>query len=90
MATVFVRHRVNDYAAWRKVYDDFAGFQDAGGVIERAVYRSNADENDLLVMHRFASSDQAQTFLASTELKNAMANAGVQGAPQIDVFDEMH
>jgi hypothetical protein len=90
MTTVFVRHRVNDYAAWRKVYDDFAGFQDAGGVLEKAVYRSQADENDLLVMHRFASSAEAQTFLASAELKDAMVNAGVQGAPQIDVFDEMN
>ena len=51
---------------------------------EKAVYRSQADENDLLVMHRFASSDDARTFLSSHELKEAMANAGVQGTPQID------
>ena len=73
-----------------EVYDDFAGFQEAGGVTEKAVYRSQADENDLLVMHRFASSDDARTFLSSHELKEAMANAGVQGTPQIDVFDEMN
>ena len=31
MTTVFVRHHVNDYAARRRVYDDFADFQKAGG-----------------------------------------------------------
>ena len=59
-------------------------------MIEKAVYRSQADENDLLVMHRFAGGDEAQAFLVRAELTDAMADAGVQGAPQIDVFDETH
>ena len=50
-------------------------------MIEKVVYRSQAHENDLLDMHWFASGDQAQRFLASAELKAAMATAGVQGAP---------
>jgi quinol monooxygenase YgiN len=88
MATALIRHRVRDYDAWRKVYDSFAEFQAAGGVIEKAVYRTPADPNDVLVLHRFPTQRQAEDFVASTELRNAMQEAGVEGPPQIDIYDE--
>jgi hypothetical protein len=88
MTTAFIRHHVRDYDAWRKVYDDFASVQDAGGVKERAVYRSVADGNDLLVTHLFDNADQANTFLAGAELRQAMGDAGVDGGPTIDLFEE--
>lgn len=88
MTTTFIRHRVKDYDAWRRVYDDFAGVQAKAGVTAKAVYRSAADPNDVLVMHRFGNIDQAQDFMALAELKEAMMNAGVEGAPQIDIFDD--
>ena len=49
MATIFVRHTVSNYAAWRKVYDDFAPVQKAKGVTAQAVYRSRrfTDEANL-------------------------------------------
>ena len=33
MATMFVRHTISDYKAWRKAYDDFAPVQKAKGVM---------------------------------------------------------
>jgi hypothetical protein len=39
MTTMFVRHTVANYKAWRKVYDDFAPVQKAKGVTAQAVYR---------------------------------------------------
>jgi hypothetical protein len=30
MATMFIRHTVSDYKAWRKVYDDVSHVQKAG------------------------------------------------------------
>ncbi len=88
MTTTFIRHHVKDYDAWRKAYDDFADVQAKAGVTAKAVYRSASDPNDVLVMHRFDSVDRAQDFMALTELKEAMMNAGVEGAPQMDIYDE--
>jgi hypothetical protein len=45
MATMFVRHTVSDYKAWRKVYDDFAPTQKAMGVTAEAVYQSAYNPN---------------------------------------------
>ena len=39
MVTMFVRHTVSDYKAWRKIYDDFAPIQKAKGVEAQAVYQ---------------------------------------------------
>ena len=80
---MFVRHEVTDYAAWRKVYNDFDATRRKLGVIAQAVYRSVDNPNDVTVTHDFKSADKAKTFAASSELKSAMEKAGVKGAPQI-------
>jgi len=83
MATMFVRHTVSDYTTWRKAYDEFAPVQKAKGVLAQAVYRAADNPNDITVTHEFASVEAAQTFANSAELKSAMQNAGVAGAPTI-------
>ena len=40
MTTMFIRHTVADYKAWRKAYDDFAPVQKAKGVTAQAVYQA--------------------------------------------------
>ena len=83
MATMFVRHTVSNYQTWRKVYDDLASVQKAKGVTAQAVYQAADNPNDITVTHEFATVEAAQTFAKSDELKEAMQNAGVVGAPTI-------
>ena len=83
MATMFVRHTVSDYKAWRKLYDDFAPTQKAKGVTAKAVYQAADDPNDITVTHDFATVAEAQAFAMSPELKKAMQGAGVVGAPTV-------
>jgi hypothetical protein len=83
MATMFVRHSVSDYKTWRKAYDEFASVQKAKGVTAQAVYQAADNPNDITVTHEFATVEAAQAFARSAELKNAMQNAGVTGAPTI-------
>ena len=83
MTTVFVRHTVSDYAAWRRVYDGFAPVQKAKGVTAQAIYQAADNPNDVTITHEFASLDAAKAFLGAPELKDAMQKAGVVGAPTI-------
>ena len=80
---IFVRHEVTDYAAWRKVYDAFNATRLKLGVIGQAVYTSIDSPNDVTVTHDFSSADKARAFASSPDLKAAMGQAGVKGAPQI-------
>ena len=80
---MFVRHEVTDYATWRKTYDDFDAARRKMGVTAQAIYQSTDDPNDVTAYHDFKTAKQAKAFAASAELKAAMQNAGVKGAPQI-------
>ncbi|WP_457583715.1 cyclase [Ensifer canadensis] len=83
MTTLFVRHEVSDYAAWRSVYDAFSPVQKANGVLAEAVYQATDNPNDVTVTHEFATVEAAQAFGKLEELKVAMRNGGVQGTPTV-------
>jgi hypothetical protein len=83
MATLFVRHKVTDFAKWKKVYDDLGPTQKRMGVTAEAIYRAADNPDDVTVTHDFASIEAAQAFAASNELRTAMQSAGIAGAPTI-------
>jgi quinol monooxygenase YgiN len=83
MTTLFVRHKTADYAAWRDVFDAFAPTAATLGVQTAAVYQSSDDANEITVTHGFTSPEAAQAFAGSPELRAAMHDAGVVGAPTI-------
>jgi len=84
-----VRHRVADYQTWRKFYDGFADVQKAGGVTHQSVYRANDDPGEVLVVHGFAAAADAEKFLASAGLRDGMQQAGVQGQPRIEIYQDV-
>jgi hypothetical protein len=88
-ATMTVRHPVQDYAAWRAVYDgaEVAALHSKHGVTNAPVGRNPEDGNDIQVTHDFDSVDAAQNFAGDPDLAAAMEKAGVAGAPEIAVFE---
>lgn len=86
-ATLVVRHKVADYTAWRQVYDELEPLRVQHGCTAKRVLRLPANGNDLLVTHDFPSVQQAGEFAGSAELKAGIQRAGVDGPPQIEIFD---
>jgi len=80
---MFVRHDVNDYAIWKKGYDDYSGYQKSHGVFFQSVWQSTDNPNDVTVIHDFHSMEKAKFFANSQELKDSMKKLGVKGTPQI-------
>ncbi len=80
---MFVRHNVTDFVKWKQAYDAFRPTQQQLGVTSEAVYRAADNPNDVTVTHDFASMEAAQAFAGSAELRAAMEDAGVAGAPTI-------
>ena len=83
MVRLFVRHNVADYAAWRKVYDEFDQERGPMGVKDDAVFQSVENPNDVTVWHEFDTAEAAHAFASSDALRDAMVRARVQGEPQI-------
>jgi hypothetical protein len=88
MVRLFVRHAVENYATWRAGYDSTPALRAQYGVTGDAVYQSVDDPNDVTVWHDFETVEAAQAFLGATELKQAMADFGVTGTPQIWIANE--
>jgi quinol monooxygenase YgiN len=87
-ATLFVRHNVNDYGAWRAVYDSVEPLRQEYGCTDAEVMVESNDKNDIFVIHRFPTVEQAQGFAGSAELKDAMGRAGVAGPTRIEIATE--
>jgi quinol monooxygenase YgiN len=89
MTTMIARHTVSDYGKWKSVYDDLAPVRKESGVIGASVGRDPDDGNTIIVVHRFNDLDAARAFAQSKDLKEAMAEAGVVGAPEFWFAEEV-
>ncbi|HXG35602.1 MAG TPA: cyclase [Dehalococcoidia bacterium] len=81
-STIFVRHRVADYEAWKKGYDAAEPLRKQYGVTRKTVHRDPDDPNLIIVSHRFPDIAQARAFSGAAELREVMQQAGVQGQPE--------
>ena len=88
MATTIVRHKVNDYAVWRKAFDEFDANRKAGGEQSFSVLQVDGDPNDVIVINTWESMDAAKAFFGQEELKEAMQKAGVAGPPEFVYANE--
>ena len=88
MIRMFVRHDVDDYGKWRQGYDDFDQKRTQMGVRAHGVYRAADNGNDITAYHDFDSIEAARSFADSSELKDAMKDAGVTSSPQIWFTEE--
>src|SRR4029077_17853655 len=88
-ATLVVRHNVQDYAAWRKVYDELEPLRAQHGCTAQRVMRLPDDGNDLFITHEFPTAEQAGSFAHDPALRAGMEAAGVEGAPRIEIFTDV-
>jgi hypothetical protein len=80
---MFVRHKVNDYAAWRKAYDNFEATRSGMGASGHEIFQTADNPNEITAWHDFDSLEKAQAFAGSSELRETMGSAGVVGQPDI-------
>ena len=89
MAHLFIKHKVADYAAWKKIFDEFVETRRAGGEKSYQILHPENEPNNLYLMFEWDNIANAQNFMQSPELKNAMLNAGVTEEPQISFLNEL-
>jgi hypothetical protein len=79
---VLVKHKVKDFDAWLKVYDD-EGMEKRKtfGIVDRAIARGMDDPNMVYIVFAITDWDKANARMASEELKKLMTDAGVEGEP---------
>lgn len=88
MATLFVHHKVQDYGAWRKVFDDLTAVRTGYGCSGHKVFQSPSDPKEVTILTEWKNIDQAKTYATSNELKEGMKNAGVISQPDVMFLTE--
>lgn len=86
MALLSVQHTVRDYAAWRAIHDALAEVESEWGVTTASVHRLANAPNTVLVLRQFATVAQAQGFLTCRQIRAAMADAGIESNPRIEIY----
>ena len=91
MTTVsLVHHRVQDFDAWKQVYDSVSDLQREGGVLYQRVMRGADDPDMVVVVHEFDSRQDAESFFERSELRDAMQRAGVDvSSLQLELLDDV-
>ena len=82
MPTIFVRHRLTDYEAWRPIYDDDVERRNAAGLREVGVYTDPNDPNMVVAIFDADNTDGFFEMMGSEDLRAKMEEAGVVGEPE--------
>jgi hypothetical protein len=87
MALVIVRHRVKDFAIWKKAFDGHASARGAADLSNTRLYRSVDDPSEVVILFDTDDIAKAQQFIGSPELKSAMTAAGVVDNPDVFILN---
>lgn len=82
-AWLVITHKVENFDKWKAVFDSAASTKRTYGWKQSNVLAVDGDKNNVMVMEEYGSIEKAKAFAGSSELKAAMAKAGVASAPEV-------
>ena len=85
-ATLIVRHKVNDYMAWRSVFDELEPLRAQHGCTNKRVLRLPEDGNDVLITHDFHRWSRRAASLTPPSCKLGWPGLVSAGPPQVEIF----
>ena len=87
---VLVKEKVKDWTAWRAAFDGGQAMRDSAGLTTRLIGHTVGDDHSVGLVFAIADVAKAKAFFDSKRLKDAMAKAGVQGAPTRFYYKIVH
>lgn len=83
MPYMIVRHKVEDYARWKALYDEHEAAREAAGCKGTIVFRTADDPNNVVTLFEWDDLANARQFSQSDDLREKMQEAGVMDMPDI-------
>ncbi len=81
MQHVLIIHEVEDYEAWKKIFDAAAPIRKAAGELSYQVLKLDNNANKIVHFSKWTSIANAKTFFESAQLVDIRKQAGVK-APE--------
>src|SRR5918995_5982460 len=79
MPYLLERHKVQDYARWRAVFDADAAGREAAGCRGARIFRNAEDPEEVVVLFEWDSLERARRRIESAGLHEKFEEAGVSG-----------
>jgi heme-degrading monooxygenase HmoA len=89
MPYLLVRHKVQDYAKWKPVFDEHSATRKVSGSQGGRLFRNAHDPNETVVLFEWDDLEKARQFAQSQDLQQAMQRAGVADQPDIYFLEEV-
>ncbi|MBL0055337.1 MAG: hypothetical protein IPP31_03925 [Chitinophagaceae bacterium] len=84
---VMIRHKVKDWATWKKEFDSHKQTRLDAGIVDRAVGFEVGNNKLVNIVAVVNDLKKAKAFFASKDLKDKMQAAGVESEPTIDYYN---
>jgi heme-degrading monooxygenase HmoA len=88
MVYLLLRHNVEDYDKWRTVYDQHGSMRKKHGGSQGRVFRNQNNPQEVVLLMKWDTVQNATKFAESDDLKKTMEHAGVMGKPDVLFLDE--
>lgn len=85
---MLIRHKVNDFTAWKRIYDAHLPKRIEATLREKYLFRGVSDPNEVIILFEATNLDRAKKFTESTDLRETMQKAGVLDKPDIYFLNE--
>ena len=88
MVHILVRHKVADYNRWKEAFDSHLNARKRAGETGFRLFHNVEDMREIFLLVDWQSIEEARKFMTSDELRDAMAKAGVMGAPEVQYLED--
>ena len=83
MNLLYVRHKVADFTKWKAAYDAHSSAREKAGLKEVHLLRNVDSLDEVVILFEVRDIQKARDFATSTDLQDAMRDAGVVDQPDI-------
>lgn len=89
MASVLIKHTVEDYDSWKPVFDDHATTRMEYGSKGYRLLKGSETDDEIVLLFEWDSAENARRFLEESDVKDVMERGGVVGEPEIHFLEEI-
>ena len=89
MPYVLGRPKVEDYAKFKRIFDEYWATRRSNGCKGERLFRNADDPNDLVILLEWDDLEKARQFFQSQGLRERMQAAGVVGRPDVRFLNEV-
>ena len=83
MAYLLIRHKVRNYAEWKRGYDGHLPVRRKAGLREKNLLRNIKNTKEVILLFQASDLKKAKAFVADRKLREVMHDAGVTDKPDI-------